>query len=357
MKKILTALPLLAIFASACHKSNDSGGTTGSDFTTLETSVITDFTNNTAIGQYAGLSNVAVTLNGSITVLNATPTDGNLATAQAAWKGIRTNWEQCEGFLMGPVEASDYDPNTDTWPTDYQQMDSLLASSNPLATTDVANLPQSLRGYHPLEYIIFGKGNGRVAADLTPRLKQYMVSLAADILYNNVQPLYNSWTAPPTLYSSQVINAGTSTSTEFSTRLDLFKTIVAAMAGICEEVGTNKMYEPYINTDSTITESPYSGNTLIDFKNNIIGVQQVYLGVSGGKGISNLVSSKNQNLDNQLKAAIQSAISSFDNITERYELAIYNQRPQIQQTMAQLAALQAMLEGDLNNFMIQYVKD
>ncbi len=357
MKKILPALSLLAIFASACHKANDGGGSTGSDFTTLETSVITDFTNNTAIGQYAGLSNAAVTLNATITTLNSTTTEANLLAAQSSWKGIRTNWEQCEGFLLGPVEASDYDPNTDTWPTDYQQMDSLLASSNPLETTDMANLPQSLRGYHPLEYIIFGKGNGRTASDLTPRLKQYMVSLAGDILYNNVQPLYNSWTAAPTLYSSQVLNAGSSTSTEFSTRLELFKTIVASMAGICEEVGTNKMYEPFINTDSTITESPYSSNTLIDFKNNIIGVQVVYLGVNGGKGISNLVAAKNQNLDNQMKAAIQSAISSFDNITERYELAIYNQRPQIQQTMAQLATLQALLEGDLNDFMIQYIKD
>ncbi len=36
--------------------------------------------------------------------------------------------------------------NTDTWPTDHTQLDSLLASSNPLQVSDVQNLQQNLRG-------------------------------------------------------------------------------------------------------------------------------------------------------------------------------------------------------------------
>jgi putative iron-regulated protein len=354
MYKIIPASLCSILLLGACHKAIQTNS--GSDFATLETTVITDFTNNTALAQYSGLTNVAVTLNQTVTNLNSSTTDANLAAAQNAWKMTRTSWEQCEGFLLGPVEDNDYDPNTDTWPTDYQQMDSLLASSNALQISDVQNLPQSLRGYHPLEFILFGKGGSRTAAGITPRLKQYMVSLAADILYNNVQPLYTSWTADPIFYSQQILTAGKG-STQFSTRKDLLLTIVGAMSDICDEVGNNKMYEPYINKDSTITESPYSSNTLVDFRNNIVGVQNVYLGLNGGKGISAIVAAKNQNLDNQFKMQIQSAISSFGNITERYELAIYDQRTQVQQTMTQLGTLKDMLDNDLKNFIIQYITD
>ncbi|HVU83883.1 MAG TPA: imelysin family protein, partial [Puia sp.] len=189
MKRFIVLFCGSSLLFCACHKATETNNG-NSDFATLETQVIPDFTNNVALGQYSSLTNSAVSLNQAINTLNTSTTESNLLAAQQSWKSIRSTWEQCEGFLFGPVEDNDYDPNTDTWPTDYNQMDSLLASTNPLQTDDVKNLPQSLRGYHPLEYIIFGKGGSREASGITDRQKQYMVSLAADILYNNVQPLY-----------------------------------------------------------------------------------------------------------------------------------------------------------------------
>src|ERR1700712_566729 len=197
---VATALILTAIVAlTACHKA--STGQPGVNSATIEQTVIKDFTNNIALAQYSNLTNAAVSLNGTILALNTTPNDANLLAAQAAWKTMRQSWEQCEGFLFGPVEDNDYDPNTDTWPTDYVQLDSLLASTNPLEVSNIASLAESLRGYHPLEYMIFGNGNGRTAAELTPRLLRYATSLSGDILYNNVQPLYQSWTSAPTNYA------------------------------------------------------------------------------------------------------------------------------------------------------------
>ena len=56
------------------------------------------------------------------------------------------------------------------------------------------------------------------------------------------------------------------------------------MAGICKEVGeqdvNGKMYNPYITQDSSLAESPYSGNSLIDFKNNIKSVFEYYTTLS-----------------------------------------------------------------------------
>ncbi len=66
---------------------------------------------------------------------------------------------------------------------------------------------------------------------------------------------------------------------------------------------------------------------------------------------------KNKSLDNQVQAQLTSAINSFDNITERYEEAIFTQRVQIEQTMQQLATLKALLDNDVTNFIKQNVKD
>lgn len=348
MRKLWAVASILTIVAvSACNKATPTSGS--DDPSTLQQSVIKDFTNNVALTGYANLNSAAVSLSQAISTLNTTPTDANLQAAQASWKNIRTTWEQCEGFLFGPVEDNFYDPNTDTWPTAFSQMDSLLASSNQLQVSDVALLTQTLRGYHPIEYLIFGKDGSKTAAQLTARQKQYLVSLAADMLYNNIQPLYQSWTAAPTNYAQQVLTAGNG-SKGFVKQQDLFLTLVASMSDICNEVGASKMKAPFDAKDPSITESPYSGNTLVDFKNNIISLQNVYLGLNGGKGIKDLVASKNKNLDNQLQAQITAAINSFNNITETYEKAIIDQRPQVQTVMTQLATLKGLLDNDLTSF-------
>jgi len=347
----------VVLFAlTSCHKSNDTGGTTGQKFDSLETDVIKDFTNNVVFFRYSSLLNSGTAMQTEVNKLANGTTDENLTAAKALWKNLRSDWEQSEGFLMGPVEANDYDPNTDTWPTDYVQMDSLLASSNPLTTDDVKNLPQSLRGYHPLEYMLWAKGGSKKAVNFTARQKLYMVSVMDDLLSNNVQLLYNDWFLGTDNYSQLVLTAGRGSS-EFSTRQALFLNIISAMSDICGEVGASKMYEPFIAKDSTITESPYSSNTLVDFKNNILGMQQVYMGQNGGKGIRNLVAAKQLDLDQKIQAQMNAAINSFAQITDRYEVAIFTQRTQVQNTMDQLATLNTLLDTDLKNFIIANVKD
>jgi predicted lipoprotein len=366
MKKIvLSSLVLAGLTLAACHKSSDGGST--ESFTDVETDVVSDFVNKTAVPQYTALTQAGNNLTTSVAALNTSATDANLQTAQAAWRWMRQVWERCEGFLIGPVESFDYDPNSDTWPTDYHQMDSLLTSSNQLATNDVANLPQTLRGYHPIEYLIFGEGGARKAGDLDARKMKYLIGLVSDLNVNNVQPLLASWTQAPTNYSNSVLTAGKSGNTVYTSKQAFFLDVIGdnGMAGICNEVGQQnedgKMYNPYITKDSSLSESPYSGNSLIDFKNNIIGLQQVYMGLSGGKGIKDLVAAKNKALDQQIQTAITAAVNSFDNISgasnERYEEAIFDKRTQIVATMTALNSLQSLLENDLTNFVKQYVKD
>ncbi len=355
MKIFSLALAVIIFSLTACHKAAETVDHTH-NYDSIETDVILDFTNSIVYTRYNSLLNSAVVMQDAVSQLVNETNEDNLSNAKSSWKALRGYWELGEGFLLGPVESNDYDPNIDTWPTDYVQMDSLLASSNPLSMEDVKYLPQSLRGFHPLEYMIWGKGGSKTAAGISPRQKQYMSSLISDLLDNNVQALFDDWFLGTDNYKKQVETAGRG-SNQFSSRQALFLNIVSAMSDICQEVGESKMADPYNAHDSTITESPYSSNTLVDFKNNILGLQQVYLGVDGSKGIHNLVAAKNLQLDQEIQKQMTAAINSFNNITERYEEAIFNQRSLVKQTMDQLDALNERLENDLKPFIIQYIKD
>lgn len=171
--------------------------------------------------------------------------------------------------------------------------------------------------------------------------------------------LYTSWTAEPVNFSQQIITAGAG-SIVFAKKQEAYLAIVESMIGICEEVGEGKMKDPFETKNPQTVESPYSGNSITDFRDNIIGVENVYLGKFGtgdGKGLNELVASGNISLDNTIQAKITAAINSFNNITVNYEEAIINQRVQCQQTMDALAILKDLLENELKPYIIQNIKD
>ncbi|MEP6952039.1 MAG: imelysin family protein [Ginsengibacter sp.] len=355
-KNILLIIIICLSFA-ACRKAK-SGGGTNEDFVTLQQTVLNDFVDNVAIPQYQNFSTGADALNTSIVNLDANSTEENLTKAKQSWKDLRTSWEQCEGFLFGPVEDDNYDPNMDTWPVDYVQLDSLLASPNPLQISDIQNLATlSLRGFHPIEYILWGVDGNHSAASITAREKTYMISLTKD-LQNNASALNNSWITGVGNFGKEVKAAG-SGSTVYAKKQEVFLAITQALIDICDEVGGGKMAEPFNTSDSNIVESPFSNNSVIDFKNNIIGLGNVYNGTysNSGMGISDLVAAKNVSLDNKLRRQITAAINSFNTITVSYEQAIFSQRTQITNTRAALATLGTTLEDELRPFIIQYIID
>jgi predicted lipoprotein len=357
MKKTIALVTGAFLLTAVGCKKDDDSNNTSVDFNTLKKEVLTDFTNKVAVAGYKDLDEASVNLYNSLQTLNNDPSEVNLQSARQSWKDMRGLWEQCEGFLFGPVEDNDYDPNMDTWPTDHVQLDSLLNSNNPLTLADIQSATLSLRGYHPLEYILFGTDGNRTAASLTARQKTYMISLAED-LKGTCHDLYLSWTVAPTLFANQVINAGNG-SDKYAKQQEVFIALCDGLAGICEEVGGGKMKEPFDAQDPAIVESPYSGNSLTDFKNNIIGLQNVYLGKykEDGKGLNDLVAAKNKALDNKIQNQIGAAIGSFGNITVPFEQAIISQRVQVQQTMTALGTLQTTLETELKPFIIQYITD
>ncbi|HTO17163.1 MAG TPA: imelysin family protein [Edaphocola sp.] len=365
--KLVWILAITAISGSlllnACVKDKK---TEEIPFHELEQSVLNDFTDVVANPLYAKFEILAGELKTAIHNLANDPTQSNLDKARQAWKDVRVYWEQSEGFLIGPVDYLNYDPYLDTWPTDYQAMEALLNSNIPITVDFLTGLDDpdnetelTLRGFHPLEYMLWGLGGNRDVNSYTVREKEYMTALADDI-YNNVNALKNSW-LPGTINFSEIIKNPSQTNDHFNSKREALEALANTLIDICEEVGDEKMVAPYDpEPDSTLSESPYSHNSLADFKNNIIGARNVYLcsfDNKKGKSLSDLVKVNNRALDNEIKAKFEIAINSFGGFTTTFEDAVYNQRNQVQTTLDALASLQSTIGDKLIPYIQQYVKD
>jgi putative iron-regulated protein len=366
MKKIFIATVALASVIAACKKDNT---TPTDDFTTLKSQGITDFVNVVAVPGYAELKTKAAALNTAVVALDANTNDANLTAAKDAWKDLRSTWEKCEGFLFGPVDSDEHDPETDTWPVNFIDLDALLAdNTHPLTVADIESLTnRALKGYHPIEYVLWGKKTSpQTAATLAAnsRQKLYIVSLTA-ALKKQADELYNSWIAAGGNYADVVLTAGSASNTTYPKKQDAYITLLEGFLGICGEVADGKMKDPFDaeaaapGTGGMLVESPFSGNSTTDFKNNITGAYNVYLGKfnAQGKGLTDLVKAKNTSLDNNIKAKFEAAIGSFNSITVPFEDAIVTQRVQCQNTMTAIGSLAELLDTELRTFIITNITD
>lgn len=352
----------MALSLIACSKDDDGGGSSGATLEEMEAATADNFGNSVALASYADLETASNNLYNAVIDFTTTPSDDKLNVCRDAWRSMRSIWEGSEGYLFGPVEDNEYDPKMDTWPTDYAEMNVLLNDSlhHPLDVADIESLDYSLRGYHPIEYMLWGVNSNKTAAEFTSRQVKYLTSLAEDVK-NLCTQLHSEWTEG---FTDEVTTAGAG-STSFPTYFDFLTTLNNGMIGICNEVGhsdenTGKIWEPFNLRDSSIVESPYSENSMTDFKNNIQGAYNVYLGKYGnndGTSITDIVASLNKDLDNRIKAQFDNALASFNAINGSFEQAIFNQRPQLETLMTAIGGVRDILEGDLQSFLVTNIKN
>ncbi|MBC7412657.1 MAG: hypothetical protein H7331_09420 [Bacteroidia bacterium] len=360
MKSIIktTSLVVLAtvVTFTACRKKKEEviPAVTPATAETLSQEVIVSFASTIALPQYNDMSVGAINLVNAVANLNATTTQANLVIAQQEWKNLRSTWEQSEAFLFGPVADENLDPNVDDWPVNKNDFDSVLVSTAPLNDSTVANYQTSLKGFHALEYILFDANQSKQASNITPREKQYMTAIAND-LKKNCTKMYTGWAQN----SGNYYHTFTTTNSVYTNKLQTLVTIVDAMASICGEVGEGKIKSVYEGQDASQEESQFSNNSFTDFRNNIIGVRNVYLGVykaNDSRGLEDIVRQYNLSLDGKIKQQMETAINSFNGFTKPFGQAIFTEATQINTTIAAINALKITLETELKPLLQANIK-
>ncbi len=356
MKNSIIILLLATLLSVGCkkneHQHNDDGNT---DPVNFRKNILKDFATNVSENNYLDLANATTQLYNSILTLKNNPTDAQLAICKNNWKTARQYWERSEAYLFGPVSSMEIDPRIDTWPVDFVRLDSIMSSSAVIDQSYINNSEESLKGFHPIEYLLFGNHNNKTAAQFTARQFEYLTALAENLkLLTN--DLHNAWTTTGGKYGDSLSNANNQA---FPTQLAAFEQIANSMIEICDEVANGKMDDVLTQLDSTLEESPFADNSITDFKNNITGVREVYLGIGSktdGAGLEDFVRNHNLSLDASIKQKLDAAINSFDNITVPFGMAIHTQPLQVQTSINAILALQKELEDNLIPLIQTYAK-
>lgn len=302
------------------------------------------------LSTYEDLSNKAAKLQESVALLKQVPVEAHLALARQAWRDARQPWECSEGFLFGPVDQEGLDPSMDSWPVNVNDLKAVLNSSHDLTVEFLQQQEGTLKGFHTIEYLLWGEDGKKNITDFTSREFEYLEACAG-ALAQDAARLYELWRLEGGNYIANVINAGNGSKVYVSQKAAL-EEIVNALAVITDEVANGKINEPFSQKDLTLEESRFSANSKNDFANNMRSIQNIYLAQYNGKSdsdnsLSSLVKSLNPSLDTRLKEHIQKAIDDIEAIPGTFSEAVFSHRTEVQKAQQSVRDLQDLIEGEV----------
>lgn len=317
-----------ALLINGCKETaeapKDKAATNSQDNAT--TLVVNDFADNVVIPTYEQLVARSTELSEAVDTFVAEPTDAKLEAAQAAWKAARTPWEQSEAFAFGPAESLGYDGDLDDWPVNETDVQAILSSSDELTSDYIEELQTTEKGFHTIELLLFGLDNDKQAGDFTGRELE-LLKLLADAFDNTANELLKSWIDgvegnPP--YRQVFITAGDEDNSAYPTVAAAVEEIVQGTIGCLDEVGNEKIGVPLEEKTTDDLESRFSHTSLDDFKNNLLSVQNAYLGKvpeagTDGKSVSDLVAEADADLDKQVQQELQAAIEALNAVPDPLE--------------------------------------
>jgi len=275
-----------------------------------------------------------------------------LPVVQAVWRNARVPWEQSEAFLFGPVSDNDHDPFLDTWPLNVTDLENIIASSDDIATLDLAD---DVQGFHALEYLLFQDKNGMtdpaaiVAGFAADERRRTYARTVVGLFARHTQELLNSWSSAGDDFVHTLALAGRG-STTYTDQQSAVQELVNGMIGIADELGNVKMGVPLNDQSTAEEESRFSNNSRRDFINNLHSINNVYEGrfdpADGtSTGVTDFVANQEPERDAQVRMAIRDAIAAVIAIPEPFGKSIIDRPDTVRAAIQAVQDVQAELEA------------
>ena len=292
MKKPLSLIAALAISSIAI--TGCGGGPNKKDISNA-------MVDSVVLPSYSKLVQASKDLNQDIKNLISKPSKISFEKARRTWRSSRKAWEKTETWAYGPAETLDFDPNLDDWPVSTNELSQTLDSKSAFTINTFKKLDTTSRGFHGIEYVLFGRGNNSVE-DLNPNELAYL-KIAGDDLVNNSEGLLLSWSGVEG-FGTMVVKSNPSNAI-----LDILSGIEGCMA----EVSDGKLGAAFDTNDSGALESTFSGNTGNDIVSNLKGVKAAW----EKSKLRAYTSSENKSLSITLSKQIDDSIRLADKLPAR----------------------------------------
>ncbi|MCY1015253.1 imelysin family protein [Pyxidicoccus sp. MSG2] len=350
----LTLRPVLAagaLLLGACSDDGDSNPTPE----TVDSAVISTFVDQVVVPTYQELATRLTALDTAARALQADPSATRLETARNAWFAAREPWEESEAFLFGPVDSYGFDPALDSWPVNRTDLDAVLASGDALTPEYVRNLQETQKGFHTVEYLLFGEGGAKKATEFNARQFEYLTAITAE-MKSISSSLSDAWTKGydgKPAYRNTLANAGQSGNTAYPSTQAAAQEMVGGITNILDEVANGKIADPYDAKDPNLVESQFAYNSLSDFSNNIDSVLHAYRGFASSTATAEhslrTVVGVDSALDKRIISEIDAAKAALAAVPEPFRDSIRDPASsgRIEAAQAAIRKLQATFETEV----------
>jgi putative iron-regulated protein len=290
----------------------------------------------------------ARTMDRSIQAFTTNPTSENLTAAKEAWRNARKFYSQSEAFRFqnGPIDNSEtgVEGFLNAWPLDEAYVDYTIDDPNVGIINQLETYPDITKdlllslnekggernislGYHAIEFLLWGQdtntdGPGvRPVSDYTEhtnasRRIQYL-QLSSQILLEHLQQVSDAWKGD---YLEEYL------SKDAEARIRGIWTGMAMLAG--DEMAGERMSVAFETKDQEEEQSCFSDNTLQDFKNNLIGIANIYSGTDQ-RSFAAILEQQNPELHNEIFTRLSAAFTALMSIPEPFDQSIINEEKRV----------------------------
>jgi predicted lipoprotein len=281
-------------------------------------------------------------------------TQATLDTARGRWRESHEWWCESQAMAMGPSQDKQLSAQIDSFPVVVADLEQIIKTTPIINEDIIQGFSGSLKGFHALEYLLFGYSGTKQISEFTPKEFEYISALARE-MERQARSVRYAWDPTKGNYVGQITDPG-QPGGSYATDKDALRDILNAMIFICDDLAERKIGKPYeMNLDS-LEESRFSANSTNDYRSNVLGVLYLY---QGGKqansyGISGLVISKSGlDLDSKVFLELSNAENAISALVKTFASSLKANPDAVANARAAVRTLKVTLETQVKPVLLQ----
>ena len=312
---LAAALMLTLLAALACS---------GDDPVSRE-EVLVSLTDDVIVPRFEDLAERTGSLRSALHSLCEQPNQARLDVARTAWRDAREPWLRSQAAWFGPIMDRRSRSLVDWWPAEPGRIEGMLDGRDSIDANYVREfLSSTQRGLGAIEYVIFQDNALTLVALGQPDSVrcQYIVALG-DIVADETKAALDDWTGDNAEGRSYAgyLNGTAASSLIGKAAVD---EVVSGSIHLSRLITDMRLGKALGVEDTQADLSAIPGglghNQVADLRNQILGMQDIYIGASdpdmGDLGISALVSGLDEDADQRVRDAFADALAAVDGLSE-----------------------------------------
>ena len=340
MKQLAVVAVLLLVAAVGCG----SDGPTEEDVLVSITELVID-------PAYREVAAEMGELDAALKTLCATPSRSALESARSDWRDARASWMRSEATWFGPVEDRRSAALMDWSPVEPERIEQMLKERPATSEDEVRNnLSSTQRGFGAVEYLLFGSDDfAEPAVSSSPRCP-YLVAVGAS-LNNEASAILSDWTERREFGDAYADFFTGRSDTSLVTKQAVAELVRTQVFLVRKIVNLRLASALGLNGEVDLSAIPGgpADNGLDDLRNEVIGLQNVYLGndSENALGLTDMVAPLSEEADDDVRRHFEDILSAIDAVEVPLKVALSERPEQVRAVYDSLSELQVSLNTEV----------